>query len=114
MVGYPGDKRLLHSLIHFVYDSALHIACKRGVAISTVKFLLSKDKDVRRVKNKNGYYPVDLAEFHGLAADIPELYVPEIHRAKTACSDSLGSTLSSTESYKEEEFHQEEFLLSFH
>uniref|UniRef100_A0A7S3L4W5 Uncharacterized protein n=1 Tax=Amphora coffeiformis TaxID=265554 RepID=A0A7S3L4W5_9STRA len=89
-------------------DTALHIACRRGVPVSTVKFLLSKDKEIRRVKNKKGQYPYDLAESLGVAQDIPELYDPVMVTEKNTCSGSFGSTLSSTESS-----YKEEFQLSF-
>ena len=95
-VALAKDKRTILSTLLFC-TSALHIACRQGVAASTVKFLLSKDKDVRRIVNKKGQYPYDLAKSHGLAQNIPDLCDPLIYTGKSTWSGSLGSTLSSTE-----------------
>lgn len=59
--------------------------------MNVVKYLLSKCKDVRRVMNKKGEYPVDLAEWHGLAADVPELHDQKILPEKDRFLDSLSS-----------------------
>ena len=64
------------------------------MAVSTVKFLLSKGKDARSIKNKNYELPTDLARWHGLAADISELSEFPAHKDKKVCTRSLGSLSS--------------------
>ena len=62
--------------------------------MSTIKFLLNKCRDARLKKNKHGEYPFDLAEWHGIATDIPDLYDEAIGKEKNMCNGSLSSAES--------------------
>lgn len=69
--------------------------------MSTIKFLLSRGKDARDIKNENHELPIDLARWTGLSADIPELAETSTHKHKKACNRSLGS-LSSHETMNQD------------